>query len=415
MTTTRRAGAGLATIACAGLTGFALAAPAGAATPDAGTAGSFLTAQLAAGGDHFSTSAGGQSYPDYGLTIDAVLALDAARVGQQGAGRAAAYVSKNAASYNAMGSDLYAAATAKLLVFAQVQGLPSAGYAGQLRSLQQPSGQFKDKSAYGDYSNTIGQSLGVIGLQRAGTPNAAATAFLLKQQCTDGGFRISFAGACTSDPDATTYAVQALAASGGHAAAIGKAAGFLAGKQTANGGIIEPAAGPTPNANTTALAAVAFTLAGNPAAAAKAKAFVAGLQYDCSFPAALRGGIAYDRKAFDAQKAKGKASTAIDSDRRSTSQAVLGLTGTPYLTLTAGGSASAPSLACGAPAPTGTPSATGTATGTATATSTTTGPPIITDGGTTGTGNSAFVVGGAAAVGGVALASAGLRRRLRRR
>ncbi|WP_265444636.1 hypothetical protein [Flexivirga meconopsidis] len=413
MTTIRFAGAGFATIACAGLTSLALAAPAHAATPDAGTAGSFLSAQLAAGGDHFSTSAGGQQYPDYGLTIDAVFALDAARVGQQEAKKAAAYINKNAASYNSAGGDRYAAATAKLLVFSQVQGLPSSGYADQLLSLQQPNGQFKDKSAYGDYSNTIGQSLGLIGLQRTGKPNASGVAFLLKQQCNDGGFRISFTGGCTSDPDATTYAVQALAASGGHDAAIGKASGYLAGEQTAGGGIVEPAAGPNPNANTTALAAVAFQLAGNQAAATKAKNFVAGLQYDCSFPAALRGGFAYDSAAFDAQKAKGKAATATDSDRRSTSQAVLGLTGQPYLTLTAGGSSAAPALACDAPTPS--PTGSSTSTGPATATSTTTGPPIITDGGSAGSGNTGVLVAGGVVLGGAALAGAGLRRRLRRR
>lgn len=420
MTSSLRARAGLTgvfAVACAGLTSIAMAAPATAATPDASTGGHFLAAQLAAGGDHFSVSSGGTDYTDYGLTIDGILGLDAAQTGQAEAQRAASYISKNAAAYNTYGSDVYAGATAKLLVFAQAQGLPTAGYRSQLKSLEQTSGQFKDKSAYGDYSNTIGQSLAIVGLTRVGQPDPTAVDFLLKQQCNDGGFRMTFTGGCTGDSDATSLAVQALSAAGGHRTQISKAVNFLAGEQQANGGVIEPASQAAPNTDSTGLAAVAFALAGKSAEAAKAKAFVTSLQFGCSFPAALRGGFAFDQKSYDALRAKGSKATASDQEHRATTQAILALSQQPYLTIRAGGSATAPALSCATsnPTPSATSTPASTTTTTTSASSTTTGPPIITDGPTAGGGNTGVLFAGAAVLGGAALAGGGLRRQLRSR
>lgn len=402
---TRAGLTGVLALACAGVTGLAAAAPAHAAAPDGSTAGHFLASQLRSGGDHFSVS----GYADYGLTIDGVLGLNTLRTGQTEAARAAAYVTKNAKAYNSYGTDLYAGATAKLLLLAEAQGQPTASYLKQLKSLEQTSGQFKDKSSYGDYSNALSQSLAVIGLVRAGQSDATAAGFLAKQQCADGGFRMSFTGACTGDTDATSFAVQALTAAGGHQAAVTKAVDFIAGKQKSNGGVVEPAAQAAPNANSTGLAAVAFALAGKTAQAAKAKSFVQSLQFGCSAPSALQGGIAYDQATFKALTAKGSKATVADKEHRSTVQAVLALTQQPYLKITAGGAATAPALTCSTTSPTGTASPTSTAT----ATSTVTGPPIITDGGSAGGGNDALLFAGAALLGGVALTGAGLRRRLR--
>jgi hypothetical protein len=407
MTTSFRARAGLTgalALTCAGLSGIA-AAPAHAATPDGSTAAHFLTAQMSASGHHFVSS----GYPDYGLTIDGVLGLDAAQTGQTEAKAAASYVTKNAATYNTGGdpAELYAGSTAKLLVLAQAQGLPTDGYLAQLKSLEQPSGQFKDKSQYGDYSNAIGQSLAIVGLTRAGKPDATAVDFLIKQQCADGGFRMSFTGKCTGDTDATSLAVQALSAAGGHDAAVTKAVDFIVGKQQSNGGVVEPAAQATPNANSTGLAAVAFTLAGKTAQATKAKSFVQGLQFGCATPSALRGGIAYDQKTFDKLTAQGSKATASDKENRSTTQALFAFKPQPYLKISAGGAATAPALSCTTSSPTSSASTT------ASATSTTTGPAIITDGADSGSGNAGVLLAGVAVIGGVALAGGGLRRRLR--
>lgn len=426
MTSTLRTRAGLTgalALACVGLTGFAAAAPARAAQPDGATGAHFLAQQLAAGGDHFSVSAGTASYADYGLTIDAILGLDSARTGQSEAQRAAAYVTKNAAAYRTGGDphEAYAGATAKLLVFAQAQGLPTAAYLKDLKSLEQSTGQFKDTSQYGDYSNTIGQSLAIVGLIRAGQTDAKAVDFLLQQQCADGGFRMTLSDSkcstASGDTDATSLAVQALAAAGGHQAQLTKAVNFIAGQQQANGGVIEPAAVSGANTNSTGLAAVAFALAGRTAEAAKAKSFVQSLQFGCSAPAALRGGIAFDKKSFDAQVAKGAKATPGDKEHRATAQALLAYSQVPYLKITAGGTATAPALRCAPSAPTstatGTASQSASATSSAAATSTTTGPPIITDGPSAGNGNTVVLFAGAAVLGGAALAGAGLRRRLR--
>lgn len=400
------------TLGCAGVAALSTAAPAHAATPDGSTSGHYLSSRLASGGDHFSTSYGGKSYPDYGLTIDGVLGLDTLQTGQGEAAKAAAYIGKNVAAYQGDGTaELYAGATAKLLVFAEAQGLPTSGYVSQLKSLEQSTGQFKDKSAYGDYSNTLGQSFAVIGLVRAEQPDATAADFLAKQQCSDGGFRVSFTGGCTGDPDATSFAVQALVAAGGHGAAVTKAVNFLAGKQQANGGVVEPAAQPAPNTNSTGLAAVAFALAGKTADANKAKSFVQSLQFGCDAPAALQGGIAYDQASFDSLTKQGGKAAASATEDRATTQGLFAFTQQPYLTITAGGAATAPALSCATASPTSTTSPTSTATST-TATSTTTGPPIVTDGPQSG-GNSGVLFGGAALLGGAALAGAGLRRRMR--
>ncbi|WP_148043315.1 prenyltransferase/squalene oxidase repeat-containing protein [Flexivirga caeni] len=418
---TRAGLTGALALGCAGLTALTLAAPAHAVAPDGSTAAHFLATQLASGGDHFSVSSGGTSYADYGLTIDGVLGLDTLGSGQTEAARAASYVTKNAASYNTYDKDLYAAATAKLLVFAEAQGLPTAGYLTQLKSLEQPSGQFKDRSAYGDYSNAIGQSLAVIGMARAGQPDSKAADFLAKQQCSDGGFRISFSGSCTGDTDATSFAVQALAAAGGHQTAIAKAVNFIASEQRANGGVVEPAAQAAPNANSTGLAAVAFAIGGKPELAAKAKGFVQSLQFGCSAPAALQGAIAYDQATFASLTAQGAKAVPGDKEHRSTVQALLAFTQQPYLKIRAGGSATAPALSCTTSSPTskptGSPTSTSTSTATSTATSTgtstTTGPPIITDGPQSGGDNERILFAGAAVLGGAALAGAGLHRRLR--
>lgn len=362
----------------------------------------FLAAQLASGGGRLQTTAGGQAYDDLGLTIDAVFALDATHSGQAQARRAAAYVLAHAGDYVGTGKEHYAGATAKTLVLTQAQGLKPRA-AGQdlvatLASLQQRSGQFKDASAYGDYSNTLGQAFGIIGLRRAGHDVAAPVRFLLQQQCADGGFRLGFTGACTSDADATSVAAQALAATG-QAQALARATAYLTTKQAASGGV---GGGPTttgPNANSTGLAAVVFALAGKRTNAASAAAYVSGLHYDCSYAAGLRGAIAYDSSVRAARRSTGKVE---DQDRRSSAQAVLALAPVSYATVKAGGAEQATALSCSGPtgSPTGTsttkPTGTPTTKPTGSPTSTVSGPPVVTDGPTAEGGNATVLATGGA-------------------
>ncbi len=332
---------------------------AAAALPETSTdptlvAAGFLERELAVGGHHLEN----YGYPDYGLTIDAVLALDAAGAGQTEATAATQYIADNITSYISYEPvpappqpELYAGATAKALVLAAAQGVNPRAFGGvdliaSLQSLEEPSGRFSDQSQYGNYSNLIGQSLGVIGLTRAGTPpSAASVAIIRANQCSDGGFSLSFgASPCSSDPDVTAFAVQALFAVGGVGDSDAQQGlDYLAGIQGADGGV--GGAGPTApaNANSTGLAGQAFLAGGRTAQARSAQAFLRALQYDCSAPVALRGGIAYDSAA------KAAATEVTDQDRRSSAQSVLALAGTPLFAVSAtGADATAPDLACAA-------------------------------------------------------------------
>ena len=142
----------------------------------------------------------GVDYPDYGVTLDAVLALDAAGAGQTEAAATTKYVADHIGGY--IGTDfgpteLYAGATAKALLVAVAQGVDPAAFGGvdlvaTLQSLETSSGRFSDHSAGGaDYSNLIGQSFAVMALRRAGEATSAASVDIIRaNQCADGGFRL---------------------------------------------------------------------------------------------------------------------------------------------------------------------------------------------------------------------------------
>ncbi len=347
--TRRLTGAAVLALTALSLTpavGSAATAPAPVSAADA--AGGYIARQLAVTGSHFVTYAS----PDWGLTADGILALDAVGVGQAQATASTADLSTHVKDYitgeqwGDKGS-LYAGATAKTLNVAVAQKADPRAFGGvdlvaDLTSLLQPSGRFSDRSSYGDYSNAFGQSLAIIGLTRStGSAPTSAVTFLKAQQCPDGGFRLDPATtSCTSDPDATSMAVQAIiAANGSSDAAAVRGLGFLAGKLGADGGL----GGGTPttaeNANSAGLAGQAFLAGGRTAAARKVQAYVAKLQYGCAFPATVRGGIAYDQAAYSRQLALGAKAVPTDQDRRSTTQASLVLAGSDLLTVTSTGAA----------------------------------------------------------------------------
>ncbi len=340
----------LALTAALGVVGLALAPTANAAGPDDSV--HYLATQLAAGGDHLTVEAGGQTYPDHGLTIDAVLAMTAAGSGGDASTAATDWVVANASGYYGYGEDVYSAATAKLLTFASARNLNPRDVGGadlvaQLRSLEADTGQFVDQSEWGDYSNTLGQSFALIGLERAGiNPSTASVDFLLQQQCADGGFSLEFKDGCVSDPDATSLAVQALDVVGGNDAAVQRAADYLESRQGADGGIGGGVATEGVNANSTGVAAVAFAVTGRTEARAEALAYLRTLTFGCDTPA-LAGAIAYNRADFDAAVALGADAQPDGTITRATAQAVLGLSGTSYAHVTAQGQAAAtPDVDC---------------------------------------------------------------------
>lgn len=300
----------------------------------------WIAAELDANGGRLPSSFD-PSATDWGLTIDAVLALHAGGQGSR-ATAAAGVVATNALSYvtgTDFGSpdDRYAGALAKLLLMVLAGGSDPSAVVGidaeselraRMRTDGAQAGRFSDASAFGDFSNGIGQALAVLALERTavGVPTAAVD-FLLAQQCPSGGFRVAYdtGDGCGSDsessPDATAFAAMALASlptDTAVAAALVAAGGWLVGSQAEDGSV----AG---NANSTGLAGAALRAGGLVAAANRAAAAVASLTLD-SGPEA--GAIAFDAATRSAILTDGV--TDRDQLRRATTQGALGLGLSPY-------------------------------------------------------------------------------------
>jgi LPXTG-motif cell wall-anchored protein len=394
--------AGAALVVGPGVVSPAAAADAPTTTDErAGLAGSFIATTLI-GGDHYDYPTGGF---DGGNTVDAVLALDGAGVGSGTADAAMAYLAAHVGEYLTyddpdLGLSTWAGPTAKTLLAVVAHGGDPTSFGGvdlqgtlvAMEGTVEP-GRFSDDSPYGDFSNTIGQSLAMIALSRAGvTVDADATTFLLAQQCADGGFRGDPAAAgCVSDPDATAFAAQALLAVGSTAEA-GAALDLLGGLQDTNGGIAGD--GAPANANTTGVAVQAFLAAGRSAQATAGQDFIASLQYDCTAVAALRWGIAHDATTQD------PTGPLDDTELRATPQAALALAGGSLLSVSADGATDAlPTFACPAPT-TSTPTTSTTTSGGTTTSSgsatTTASAPTSGSGGTTSSAPASETVGAAA-------------------
>ena len=341
---------------------------AGTPSEQAAYAGGFIARTLAANGNHYNYPA--STFFDGGNTIDAVLALDGAKVGLDGADKAFAYLEDNLGGY--IGTDfdsLYAGPAGKALVGVVAHGGDVNDFGGvdlvdlllnESLGAVEP-GRFSDlptDCGYDvcDYSNTIGQALDLIGVGMAtGEVPDVAMDFLLDQQCADGGFRGDpGATTCVSDLDATAFAAQALVGRyGPDDAATINALDYLASKQAANGGLLNQDG--QANANTTGVAAQAFTVGGYADERVKAQSFLASLQFDCTAVAALRGGIAFTAADHATLLKTPSDTAAFDRTLRSTPQAALGLAGGSLLDVTAEGSAAtAPVLRCEKPSPTGT-------------------------------------------------------------
>jgi hypothetical protein len=282
---------------------------------------------------------------DWGLTIDATLALAAGGKGADTTAQSStAAVLDHVKSYVTgadFGSpnDRYAGPLGKALLLALIQGQGSThdglDLEAELRARMQTSGdqagRFSDASDFGDFSNGLGQSLDLLALDRssAGVPAAGVT-FLLAQQCPAGGFRLSYdiGASCTNDSeidaDATSLALQALIAgptSSAVTTAVDKGVTWLAGRQAANGAFAGSGPTATPNANSTGLAGAVLRATAHVVAANRAAAYVESLQLTSGKDA---GALAYNPAAHDAAKS-GIGSAALDQFRRATAQGVLAL------------------------------------------------------------------------------------------
>jgi hypothetical protein len=332
------------------VTTLALTAPAAIAAPTttddpAEAAAGWLASQLV-DGERMENDWGA----DAGLTADVVIALSAAGVGSQEIASATDWLESQARSYTGVADgDAWAGAMGKLLVVAATTGRDAEDFGGvdlvaELEARQQEDGRYTDESSFGDFSSVISQSLGVLGLHRTATvaPSEDAIAYLAAQPCGDGGFPAELdrePDACTSNVDATGFAIQALLPLADDPAideTVTEAVAWLLDEQAEEDGSF---GGPdsAANSNSTGLAAAALAVAGEADATERARSFLAGLQATCEDeePGSVR---------FDA---------ADSGDRdRATPQAVLGLTEAGLADVTAAGaSTDVPAFDCSEPDP----------------------------------------------------------------
>ena len=349
-------------------TGLAAAPAANAAPgdvkPRAVAAADWLAAQLEGGlvtSEYQDLDTGDWiAYTDYGLTLDFFYAFDGLGVKRAVRRDILDAIEPQVESYTG-DQYRYAGATGKLLTAVQQQGIDPSTYGdgdlvGVLEGLvhtASDSEQGRAKDTFdpsdewaGDYSNTLGQSFVVRALTAADSDLADETAeFLLKQQCSDGFFRVYMessdhtceSGRATqqSGPsvDATATALLALVearAAGltGLGDDIKDAAAWLVTQQADNGSFADDGVA---NSNSTGLAAEALAALDRTNAAARAASWLASLQVTgklvrtTEFKRADAGAVAFSKAALREGKQDGITRDVVYQWRRATAQAAVGL------------------------------------------------------------------------------------------
>ena len=298
-------------------------------------------------------------FDDYGLTIDTLFALDAARVAPKKRKRIIGKLRANVDSYIGDGSGgTYSGSIAKTLVAATITKARPRHFGGvnlvrRTRSLIDDSGadkgRLKDAGAQ-DFSNLIGQAYALRGLAVVGVDEPSVATFLRKQQCKAGYFRISYNDAKSNpklrcdtakpanrkaDLDATAIALHSMVLAhwegvDGLGKPIRRAAQWLMRQQLRNGAFRSgtPA---KPNANSTGLAGYALATADRERPARRAAVWIASRQATKRRVAGNKlrrdiGAIPFDSAALQLARKKGITDVARDQWRRATAQATLGLT-----------------------------------------------------------------------------------------
>ena len=278
----------------------------------------------------------GPGLPDYGLTMDAILALSAVGGHDATVHRMTDSVAAQVASYgdpkNTAGA-FDGGSVGKLALTAEVTGRDPRAFGGYdliaalggnvctAAQVAKDATTCPGVGIYRGVTSTFGQSLGLLGQARAGGAPSSAVEALIGTQCPDGAFHsiLPATSACASaddDVDSTSIAAQALSAAGGHTTAVDAAIGWLAGRQLNDGGF-PGAAGD--NTNSAALAIQAMTMRTPTYAAriAAAQAFLATRQNRSD------GGLGTNTTS------DGRA-----SDPRASTQGLSGVVGTGFATLT---------------------------------------------------------------------------------
>lgn len=351
--------ASLATVALGlGLAPAATAAPADQRTPRSQLAADWQADELTNGAmvnDQFD-------FVDYGLTIDTLFSLAADGRKLRFINRIGTRLERRADVYTTFDGTRFAGASAKLLVAAKVLREPVRDFGGRNRRLDVlrlvageaagfEQGRIRDSSARGggnDFSNNVGQALGVIGLSRTGGVPRPVVTYLLKQQCADGGFRQDpvVGERCTrsggrSSVDTTALALQALITAkeqGGvkfRQVHITRAVRYLLRVQKDNGSFGLTGAARVSNANSTGLASQALRAAGRRGRSYDARSFVRRLQItprNAAGTPARRdvGAIAFTRGDLEVALERGITRGTRDQFRRATAQASLAFVPVPF-------------------------------------------------------------------------------------
>lgn len=337
----------LLAVCCALLAVSGFATPAHADDPPTTShpkaAAGWLARQLV-DGERIETIRDGVPRPDPELTLDAVFAFAAAKVADDAAARALAWVSRPDVRDGYLGDgnvEAYVGPTARLALAVQIRGGDPTSVNGvnlisRLHSLRTSSGRFVDRSVHGDRSTTASQAFAILALQRtAAKAPAAAVSFLIGSQCADGGYPVvPGQPVCQSDVDSTVLAGHALLAAGRWDEAS-DTVGVLIRAQGSDGGLRDSAG--VVNTVTTGLATAVFNYLGWTINAIIAQSYLTRAQLHCGAPEPLWGAIGYDEDTFDPMLAP-----------RSTALGLLGMTTTLYGRLSLYNvSPAAPVLDCG--------------------------------------------------------------------
>jgi hypothetical protein len=319
-------------------------------------AAAYLTSQLGgANHDHFTVKFSGKKYADDGETADGVLSLDASGSAQSVAARMTKWLESDATNYAGATPNVYPGSAAKLLLVAEAQHVDPESFGGLDLIGAIVGDEGAGGAANGEYQNpgdttysasVLNQSLAVLALALApnqpAQPSSDAVAFLVGQQCSDGGFQVDIrpdtttdCTAASEDVDTTAYAVQALIAAGS-TDGVTAAVKWLTSKENKDGGWGETP-GAKSEANSTSIALEALTAEKQSTKAAGT--WLAGRQAMCSAKKSQRGAVVYQGKKFSKSTAT-----------RATSQAGVALAGKSLSQVDSKGATSAAlTLSCPAP------------------------------------------------------------------
>jgi hypothetical protein len=307
-----------------------------------------------------SNGAGGT---DWGLTVDTMfqMASDGTQPIRQARTKLA--LERNAvARYATSGRATFAGPMSKTLLVSEVMRDNPRSFNGvnlrrRVLALVGPrsagfqSGRVQDHAGGSDTSNVFSQVYAVVGLSRSGGVPQNVVSFLLKQQCSDGHFRLFETASTTcnqdhspGDVDATALAIEAINAARGIGGATVPRARFdgavawLMAHQRADGSFNGGVGSAGVNSNSTGLAAQAFGSAHRFTSLGKAQHWMLGLQITRrragSGPARNQiGAIAYDKAALSTALKHGITSLTIGQFRRATPQAAFAFSPIPLAKL----------------------------------------------------------------------------------